>query len=194
MLVDPATTMTWTDGALKPVGTDSSLKTWQGDQWKTGGGTTWGWYSYDKGLNLVYYGTGNPSTWNPSQRPGDNRWSMTIMARDLDTGQARWVYQMTPVDEWDFDGVNEMILADINVKGKPTKALVHFDRNGFGYTLDRTNGALLVAEKFDPKVNWATHVDMRSGRPQVVAKYSTAQNGADVNTKGVCPAALGSKD
>jgi PQQ-dependent dehydrogenase (methanol/ethanol family) len=194
MLVDPATTMTWTDGALKPVGTDSSLKTWQGDQWKTGGGTTWGWYSYDKGLNLVYYGTGNPSTWNPSQRPGDNRWSMTIMARDLDTGQARWVYQMTPFDEWDFDGVNEMILADINVKGKPTKALVHFDRNGFGYTLDRTNGALLVAEKFDPKVNWATHVDMRSGRPQVVAKYSTAQNGADVNTKGVCPAALGSKD
>jgi PQQ-dependent dehydrogenase (methanol/ethanol family) len=194
MLIDPAKTMTWTDGALKPVGTDSSLNTWKGDQWKIGGGTTWGWYSYDKGLNLIYYGTGNPSTWNPAQRPGDNRWSMTIMARDLDTGQARWVYQMTPYDEWDFDGVNEMILADINVKGKPTKAVVHFDRNGFGYTLDRATGALLVAEKFDPKVNWATHVDMKTGRPQVVARYSTAQNGADVNTKGVCPAALGSKD
>jgi PQQ-dependent dehydrogenase (methanol/ethanol family) len=194
MLIDPARTMTWTDGALKPVGADSSLKTWKGDQWKIGGGTTWGWYSYDKGLNLVYYGTGNPSTWNPAQRPGDNRWSMTIMARDLDTGEARWVYQMTPYDEWDFDGVNEMILADINVKGKPTKAIVHFDRNGFGYTLDRVTGALLVAEKFDPKVNWATHVDMKTGRPQVVARYSTAQNGADVNTKGVCPAALGSKD
>jgi PQQ-dependent dehydrogenase (methanol/ethanol family) len=194
MLIDPAKTVTWTDGALKPVGKDSSIKTWQGDQWKTGGGTTWGWYSYDKGLNLVFYGTGNPSTWNPAQRPGDNRWSMTIMARDLDTGMAKWVYQMTPYDEWDFDGVNEMILADIDVKGKPTKALVHFDRNGFGYTLDRATGALLVAEKYDPTVNWATNVDMKTGRPQVVKKYSTAQNGPEVNTKGVCPAALGSKD
>jgi PQQ-dependent dehydrogenase (methanol/ethanol family) len=194
MLIDPDQTMTWTDGALKPVGKNSSLKTWQGDQWKTGGGTTWGWYSYDKALNLLYYGTGNPSTWNPSQRPGDNRWSMTIMARDVDTGKAKWVFQMTPFDQWDFDGINEMILADINVKGKPTKALVHFDRNGFGYTLDRTNGALLVAEKFDPAVNWATHVDMKTGRPEVVKKYSTAANGPDVDTKGVCPAALGSKD
>jgi len=194
MLIDPAKTMTWTDGALKPVGADSSLKTWKGDQWKNGGGTTWGWYSYDKALNLLFYGTGNPSTWNPSQRPGDNRWSMTIMARDVDTGMAKWVFQMTPFDEWDFDGINEMILADINVKGKPTKALVHFDRNGFGYTLDRTTGALLVAEKFDPAVNWATNVDMKTGRPQVVKKYSTAQNGPDVDTKGVCPAALGSKD
>ena len=194
MLIDPDRTMTWTDGQLKPVGADSSLKTWKGDQWKIGGGTTWGWYSYDKALNLVYYGTGNPSTWNPAQRPGDNKWSMTIMARDLDTGQAKWVYQMTPYDEWDFDGINEMILADINVKGKPTKALVHFDRNGFGYTLDRTTGALLVAEKYDPRVNWATHVDMKTGRPQVVKQYSTAQGGPDVNTKGVCPAALGSKD
>jgi PQQ-dependent dehydrogenase (methanol/ethanol family) len=194
MLIDPAKTVTWTDGALKPVGKDSSLKTWKGDQWKTGGGTTWGWYSYDKAANLVYYGTGNPSTWNPAQRPGDNKWSMTIFARDLDTGVAKWVYQMTPFDEWDFDGINEMILADINVKGKPTKALVHFDRNGFGYTLDRISGALLVAEKFDPKVNWATHVDMKTGRPQVVAKYSTAKGGPDVNTKGICPAALGSKD
>jgi PQQ-dependent dehydrogenase (methanol/ethanol family) len=194
MLIDPAKTTTWTDGAVKPVGPDSSLKTWRGDQWKIGGGTTWGWYSYDKALNLMYYGTGNPSTWNPAQRPGDNKWSMTIFARDVDTGVAKWVYQMTPYDEWDFDGINEMILADIDVHGKPTKALVHFDRNGFAYTLDRTNGALLVAEKYDPKVNWATHVDMKSGRPQVVSKYSTAQNGADVNTKGVCPAALGSKD
>ena len=194
MLMDPDKTMTWADGTLKPVGKDSSLSTWQGDQWKTGGGTTWGWYSYDKALNLLYYGTGNPSTWNPAQRPGDNRWSMTIFARDVDTGMAKWAYQMTPYDEWDFDGVNEMVLADINVKGKPTKALVHFDRNGFGYTLDRTNGALLVAEKYDPSVNWATGVDMKTGRPITVAKYSTARNGADVNTKGICPAALGSKD
>jgi PQQ-dependent dehydrogenase (methanol/ethanol family) len=194
MLMDPEKTMTWADGGLKPVGKDSSIKTWQGDQWKTGGGTTWGWYSYDKATNMVYYGTGNPSTWNPAQRPGDNKWSMTIFARDLDTGVAKWAYQMTPYDEWDFDGINEMILADIPVKGKQTKALVHFDRNGFAYTMDRTTGALLVAEKYDPKVNWATHVDMRTGRPQVVKQYSTAQNGPDVNTKGVCPAALGSKD
>ncbi|MBN8441602.1 MAG: methanol/ethanol family PQQ-dependent dehydrogenase [Thauera sp.] len=194
MLIDPDKTMTWTDGKMAPVGKDSSLKTWKGDQWKIGGGTTWGWYSYDKATNTVYYGTGNPSTWNPSQRPGDNKWSMTIFARDLNTGMAKWAYQMTPHDEWDFDGINEMILADIDVKGKPTKALVHFDRNGFGYTLDRVTGELLVAEKYDPKVNWATHVDMKTGRPQVVTKYSTAAAGPDVNVKGICPAALGSKD
>jgi PQQ-dependent dehydrogenase (methanol/ethanol family) len=141
-----------------------------------------------------YYGSGNPSTWNPAQRPGDNKWSMTIWARDVDTGQAKWVYQMTPWDQWDYDGINEMILADINVKGKPTKALVHFDRNGFGYTLDRTNGALLVAEKYDPKVNWATHVDMKTGRPEVVKQYAPGENGVDHNNKGICPAALGSKD
>jgi len=195
LLVDPQKT---TEHG-KPIGTDSSLKTWQGDQWKIGGGCTWGWISYDPQLNLIYYGSGNPSTWNPKQRPGDNKWSMTIFARDADTGMARWVYQMTPHDEWDFDGVNEMILADVDVGGTTHKALVHFDRNGFGYTLDRTNGALLVAEKFDPKVNWATKVDMDKnsktyGRPLVVAQYSTEQNGEDVNSKGICPAALGSKD
>jgi len=190
ILFDPAKTT----NMGKPVGKDSSLSTWQGDQWKTGGGATWGWYSYDPKLNLIYYGSGNPSTWNPAQRPGDNKWSMTIFARDPDTGVAKWVYQMTPHDEWDYDGINEMILADIPVKGKPTKALVHFDRNGFGYTLDRTNGALLVAEKYDPAVNWATHVDMATGRPEVVSQYSTQAGGPDHNTKGVCPAALGSKD
>ncbi|NDP59909.1 MAG: methanol/ethanol family PQQ-dependent dehydrogenase [Oxalobacteraceae bacterium] len=194
MLMDPAKTMTWTNGKMAPVGKDSSLKTWSGDQWKIGGGTTWGWYSYDAATNLLYYGTGNPSTWNPSQRPGDNKWSMTIFARDLDTGKAKWVYQMTPHDEWDYDGVNEMILADIKVAGKPRKTLVHLDRNGFGYTLDRVTGELLVAEKFDPKVNWATHIDMKTGRPAVVDKYSTSLGGEDVNIKGICPAALGSKD
>jgi PQQ-dependent dehydrogenase (methanol/ethanol family) len=183
----------------KPVGASSGTNTWQGDQWKIGGGTTWGWYSYDPALNLMYYGTGNPSTWNPKQRPGDNRWSMTIFARDVDTGQARWVYQMTPHDEWDYDGINEMILADINVGGQAKKALVHFDRNGLAYTLDRTNGELLVAEKYDPVVNWTTGVDMNKnsptyGRPAVVKAFSTDQQGEDVNTKNICPAALGTKD
>jgi len=195
MLIDPEKTTE----LGKPVGADSSLKTWQGDQWKTGGGCTWGWYSYDPQLNLVYYGTGNPSTWNPKQRPGDNKWSMTIFARDVDTGMAKWVYQMTPHDEWDYDGVNEMILVDQPINNQPRKLLVHFDRNGIGYTLDRTNGELLVAEKFDPAVNWVSKVDMDKssktyGRPLVVAQYSTEHSGEDVNTKGVCPAALGTKD
>jgi lanthanide-dependent methanol dehydrogenase len=183
----------------KAVGKDSGTATWEGEQWKIGGGTTWGWYSYDPDLNLIYYGSGNPSTWNPKQRPGDNRWSMTIFARDPDTGKAKWVYQMTPHDEWDFDGINEMILADIKVKGQDRKALVHFDRNGLGYTLDRDTGELLVAEKYDPAVNWTTGVDMDKnspnfGRPAVVAKYSTDKNGEDVNSTGICPAALGTKD
>jgi lanthanide-dependent methanol dehydrogenase len=183
----------------KPVGPNSGTNTWQGEQWKIGGGTTWGWYSYDPELNLMYYGSGNPSTWNPKQRPGDNRWSMTVFARDVDTGMTKWVYQMTPHDEWDYDGVNEMILADQQIGGQTRKTLVHFDRNGLGYTLDRTNGELLVADKFDPKINWTTGVDMNKasptyGRPAVVPQYSTEHNGEDVNSKGVCPAALGSKD
>jgi lanthanide-dependent methanol dehydrogenase len=195
LLVDPEKTTE----LGKPIGKDSSLKTWQGDQWKTGGGCTWGWISYDPQLNLLYYGSGNPSTWNPKQRPGDNKWSMTIFARDPDTGMARWVYQMTPHDEWDYDGVNEMILADQNIGGTNRRILVHFDRNGFGYTLDRATGELLVAEKYDPTVNWATKVDMDKnsrtyGRPQVVPQYSTEHQGQDVNTKGICPAALGTKD
>ncbi|MER8443304.1 methanol/ethanol family PQQ-dependent dehydrogenase [Mesorhizobium sp. M1066] len=184
----------------KPVGKDSGTNTWEGEQWKTGGGTTWGWYSYDPKLNLVYYGTGNPSTWNPVQRPGDNRWSMTIMARDADTGVAKWLYQMTPHDEWDYDGINEMILVDgMEVNGAKHDVLVHFDRNGFAYTMDRATGDLLVAKKYDPAVNWATEVVMdpkseQYGRPQVVAKYSTQQNGEDTNSTGICPAALGTKD
>src|ERR1700738_4264784 len=192
-LIDPVKTT-----ALgKPVGPDSSTSTWQSDQWKIGGGATWGWYSYDPELNLVYYGSGNPSTWNPVQRPGDNRWSMSIWARDLDSGAVKWIYQMTPHDEWDFDGVNEMILTDQAIGGTPRKLLTHFDRNGLGYTLDRTNGELLVAEKYDPKVNWTSGVDMNKssptyGRPKVVPQYSTET--PDVNHKGICPAALGTKD
>ncbi|MBQ0749438.1 MAG: methanol/ethanol family PQQ-dependent dehydrogenase, partial [Roseovarius sp.] len=183
----------------KPVGPDSGTNTWEGDQWKIGGGSTWGWYSYDAELDLFYYGTGNPSTWNPAQRPGDNRWSMTIMARDPDDGKAKWLYQMTPHDEWDYDGVNEMILTDQEVDGKMRKLLTHPDRNGLAYTLDRETGELLVAEKFDPVVNWTTGVDMDPasetyGRPAVVAEYSTEQNGEDVNSTGICPAALGTKD
>ena len=195
ILVDPEKTTS----LGKPVGKDSSLKTWQGDQWKIGGGCTWGWISYDPQLNLVYYGSGNPSTWNPMQRPGDNKWSMTIWARNPDNGVAKWVYQMTPHDEWDYDGVNEMILTDQQINGTVRKLLTHFDRNGLGYTLDRETGELLVAQKFDPAVNWTTGVDMNKNspnyaRPAVVSKYSTQAGGEDHNTTGICPAALGSKD
>jgi PQQ-dependent dehydrogenase (methanol/ethanol family) len=195
IMVDPVSTTE----LGKPVGKDSSLKTWQGDQWKIGGGCTWGWLSYDPSLNLVYYGSGNPSTWNPKQRPGDNKWSMTVFARNPDTGMARWVYQMTPHDEWDYDGVNEMILSDQNVGGTERKLLTHFDRNGLAYTMDRATGELLVAEKYDPKVNWTSGVDMNKssptyGRPKVLDQYSTEKGGEDKNTKGICPAALGTKD
>ncbi len=190
MLIDPEKTT----HLGKPVGKDSSLKTWQGDQWKTGGGCTWGWFSYDPEQNAMFYGTGNPSTWNPVQRPGDNKWSMTIFSRDIDTGMAKWAYQMTPHDEWDYDGVNEMILVDQEIKGQKRKTLVHFDRNGFAYTMDRENGRLLVAEKYDPAVNWASHVDMQTGRPQVQREFSTAAAGEDKNVQNICPAALGTKD
>jgi PQQ-dependent dehydrogenase (methanol/ethanol family) len=194
-LVDPVKTT----HLGKPVGPNSGTNTWQGEQWKIGGGTTWGWYSYDPELNLMYYGSGNPSTWNPKQRPGDNRWSMAIWARDVDTGQTKWVYQMTPHDEWDFDGVNEMILTDQTIGGTARKLLTHFDRNGLGYTLDRVTGELLVAEKYDPKVNWTSGVDMNKnsptyGRPAVLKTASTDQAGEDVNVKNICPAALGTKD
>jgi alcohol dehydrogenase (cytochrome c)/methanol dehydrogenase (cytochrome c) subunit 1 len=165
-------------------------KTWPGDFWKIGGGTTWGWYSYDPDLNLFYYSTGNPGTWNPTPRKGDNKWSMTIFARDPDTGMAKWGYQMTPWDAWDYDGINEHVLVDVTIDGKPVKALVHFDRNGFGYTLDRTNGKLLVAEKF-VATNWAHRIDKQTGRPVEDPEKRTKQ-GAD--TKNICPGAMGGKD
>jgi lanthanide-dependent methanol dehydrogenase len=190
----------------KPVGKDSSLKTWTGEQWKIGGGSTWGWYAWDPDLKLFYYGTANPSTWNPVQRAGpdgkpiDQKWTMSIIARNPETGMAAWAYQMTPFDEWDYDGINEMILVDdMDVKGSKHNVLVHFDRNGFGYTLDRKTGIPLVAEKYDPAVNWSTGVDLDPksetyGRPAVVASKSTFQQGQDVNTTNICPAALGTKD
>ena len=107
---------------------------------------------------------------------------------------AKWVYQMTPHDQWDFDGVNEMILADLKMDGKEVPALVHFDRNGFGYTMNRVTGELLVAQKFDPNVNWASKVDMKD-RPADRRREIRARGyRPDVDVKDICPAALGSKD
>jgi len=167
-------------------GKDLGVSTWEGNEWQRGGGTTWGWYSYDPELNLMYYSSGNPGSWNPDQRPGDNKWSMTIFARNPETGEAKWVYQMTPHDAWDYDGVNENILFDKDGK----KLLGHFDRNGFGYTVDRTNGKVLVANPYGP-VNWATKIDLTTGRP---VEDPSKRTNAKGNTAGICPAAIGFKD
>jgi lanthanide-dependent methanol dehydrogenase len=167
-------------------GKDLGVSTWQGDEWQRGGGTTWGWYSYDPESNTFYHSTGNPGTWNPDQRPGDNKWSMTIFARDGANGNVKWAYQMTPHDAWDYDGVNENVLFDKNGK----KLLAHFDRNGFGYTLDRTTGKVLVANPYGP-VNWAKSIDLTTGRP---VEDPTKRTTAKGNVEGICPAAIGFKD
>jgi PQQ-dependent dehydrogenase (methanol/ethanol family) len=201
ILVDPEETMS----LGKPVGKNSSLNTWNGDQWKIGGGPTWGYMAYDPDLNLIYYGTGNPSTWNPVQRAGpdgkpiDQKWSMTMFARDVDTGVAKWAYQMTPFDQWDYDGINEPISAKLDIEGRKRKTATHFDRNGFAYTWDRATGELLVAEKFDPQVNWSSGIDLDKssptyGRPKLVKKYEPFKTGMDDATKGICPSALGAKN
>lgn len=189
ILFNPKTTI---NGATqKPVGKGSSLKSWKGDEWKVGGGTTWGWYSYDPKLNLMYYGTGNPGTWDPSQRPGDNRWSCSIVARNPDTGVAKWVYQMTPHDGWDYDGVNEMVLVPEKVNGKTVPSLVHFDRNGFAYVLDRADGKLLAAHKYDPSVNWASKISMKTDEP---VKDPAKMTKAGKKVTDICPASQGDKD
>jgi glucose dehydrogenase len=159
------------------AGKDLGINTYVGDEWKRGGGAAWGWYAYDPALHMVYYGTGNPGLWSPQFRCAepltqencnsgkfDNKWSMSIFARNVDTGEASWVYQMTPFDQWDYDGINEVVLVDMNVDGKMRKTLVHFDRNGFAYVLDRTDGTLLRANKY-VTTNWAEKIDMKTGRP-----------------------------
>jgi PQQ-dependent dehydrogenase (methanol/ethanol family) len=171
-------------------GKDLGLTSWRGDQWKIGGSASWGWVSYDPDLDLVYFGTSNPGVWNPDMRPGDNLWSTTIWARSPETGRAKWAYQMTPHDMWDYDGTNENILADLTFDGRVRKVLVHFDRNGFAYTIDRTSGEVLVAKPFKP-VNWASSVDLTTGRPVLNADKATHQGRL---TNGICPSSSGAKD
>jgi alcohol dehydrogenase (cytochrome c) len=171
-------------------GTNVGMTSWPGDTWKRGGGVSWGWVSFDPALNLVYYGTSNPGPWNEGMRLGDNKWTCTIIARDADTGMVRWVYQVTPHDMWDYDGVNENILVDLTVKGTPRKALVHFDRNGFAYTLDRATGEVLVAEPF-VHTNWAKGIDLKTGRPIVNAEKMTGEGKL---VKNICPSLEGGKN
>jgi PQQ-dependent dehydrogenase (methanol/ethanol family) len=171
-------------------GKDLALTSWPADTWKQGGGAVWGWLSYDPELNLVYYGTSNPGPWNEGVRKGDNKWTCSIMARDADTGELRWAFQVTPHDMWDYDTVNENILVDLPLGGTTRKALVHFDRNGYGYTLDRTTGEVLVAQPF-VQMNWSTGVDLKTGRPNVSPDKVTAEG---KNVKDICPSLEGGKN
>ena len=186
------------------AGKNLGTATYPEDEWKRGGGAMWGWYSYDPELKLVYASSGNPGLWSPQYRCGaspvtqqdcnsgkwDNKFSMSIFARKVDTGEVVWVYQMTPFDQWDYDGINENMLEDLNVDGKPRKVLMHFDRNGFAYMLDRTDGTLLRANKF-VTVNWAEKVDTKTGRPVKVPEHSPLK--VHENTQA-CPSAMGGKD
>jgi alcohol dehydrogenase (cytochrome c) len=174
----------------KDRGTNLGSTTWPGTMWQQGGATSWAWFTYDPGLNLLYYGTGNPGVWNPDMRPGDNKWGSAIIARNPDTGQAVWAYQVTPHDGWDFDAVNESIVADLSIGGVTRKVIVHFNKNGFAYTLDRATGEVLVAQKFG-NVTWADHIDLGTGLPAVNPGMEPHQG---VINNNQCPSPLGVKD
>lgn len=171
-------------------GKDLGVSTWPGKAWQQGGGNVWGWISYDPKLDLVYYGTANPGPWNPEQRPGDNKWTSGIFARDADTGQARWFYQMSPHDMHDYDGVNENILIDASFKGKPRQLLIHPDRNGYFYLIDRNNGEVLSAEPF-VHITTSNGVDLKTG----ALKYNPAKLPRIKETvRDICPTSPGGKD
>jgi lanthanide-dependent methanol dehydrogenase len=171
-------------------GQDLGVKTWPPDAWQQGGGTVWGWISYDPDLNLIYYGTGNPGPWNSDQRPGDNKWTAGIFARDLDSGEARWFYQFSPHDLFDWDGVNEQILLDMEWNGQPRKVLVRPERNGYLYVIDRVNGEVLSAEPFGT-INATSGVDLKTGRLQYVEAKKPQMNKV---VRDICPTASGAKD
>jgi PQQ-dependent dehydrogenase (methanol/ethanol family) len=171
-------------------GPNQSVGSWPGETWKQGGAAVWGWLSYDPELNLVYHGTSNPGPWNGPQRPGDNKWAAAIIARDADTGDMVWAFQPTPHDLWDYDAVNENILADLPLGGRVRKALVHFDRNGFAYTMDRATGEVLLAKAYVP-MNWSTGVDARTGKPTLNPEKVTGQGKKVTN---ICPSLEGGKN
>ncbi len=171
-------------------GKDLGKTTWPAGMWKTGAGAVWGWVSYDPETNTIYYGTSNPGPRVPSQRPGYNLWTSAVFARDATTGMAKWAYQFTPHDQWDYDGVNENLLLDLTFDGKPRKVLVHFDRNAFAYTIDRTTGEVLSAAPFAYQ-NWSHGIDLKTGMPKVVAEMQPKPN---VKLSNVCPPDIGGKD
>ena len=148
-----------------PAPGEKGSDTWpKGDAYLHGGGSTWITGSYDPDLDLVYWGTGNAGPWNAQKRPGDNLYTCSLLALKPETGEVAWYYQFTPNDMYDYDAVWEPILADITVDGQPRKVVMQFNRNGFLYVLDRTNGKLLAANPYE-KVNWASGIDLKTGRP-----------------------------
>jgi len=171
-------------------GKDLGVTSWLPDQWKIGGGTVWGWISYDAELDLIYYGTGNPGPWNPEIRPGDNKWTCGIFARKPDTGEAIWAYQWSPHDEYDYDGVNENVLLDLPINGQIRKTLVRPERNGHMYVMDRATGQVLSAEPF-AHVTVTRGIDLQTGKPNVVEEKKT---GFGRVVRDICPAAPGAKD
>jgi PQQ-dependent dehydrogenase (methanol/ethanol family) len=172
--------------------------TWKGDSWRTGGAVPWFIGSYDPELNLVYWGTSNPSPWNAAMRGPDtheygemtNLYSASMLAINPDDGQIQWHYQTTPYDAWDYDGVNEPILGEVNVNGEETPVMMKADRNGFFYVINRTNGKLVSAEKF-VRTDWAERIDLESGRPVEDPAYRlTSTNSVDA----VWPSFIGGKN
>jgi lanthanide-dependent methanol dehydrogenase len=180
-------------GVFKPFydkGTDLGLSSWPGDAWRRAGVPVWGWFSYDPALDLVYYGTGNAAPYNPEQRAGDNKWASSVLARRPEDGALVWAYQFTPHENWDYDANAEMILADLEIAGRRRPVLVHFDKNGFAYTIDRATGEVLVARPFT-SVTWARSVDLVTGRPVVdTTKLTGASRG---NIQDICPSLEGGK-
>jgi lanthanide-dependent methanol dehydrogenase len=172
-------------------GEEVARRSWPSDAWLHGGAPVWGWLSYDADLDLFYYGSGNPAPYNAEQRPGDNKWATSVLARAPGDGTLRWAYQFTPADNWDYDSVQEMILVEVTIAGRTRKVLVHFDKNGFAYTIDRATGEVLVAEPY-VAVTWARRVDLTTGRPDV---DSTKLTGASKrNTTDICPTLEGGKN
>lgn len=175
-------------GDRKP---ELGTSTWPPDQWKMGGGTVWGWVSYDPETNMIFYGTGNPGVWNADQRSGDNKWSCAIVARDADTGQARWIDQIGPHDEWDYDEVMENIAVDMNWGGRMRRLLLHPARDGFMIVLDRDTGEMLSAKSFVDSTNWATGYDLKTGRPIENPEKKTHLG---ETIRNICPSSTGAKE
>jgi lanthanide-dependent methanol dehydrogenase len=171
-------------------GQDLGVKSWPPDAWKIGGGGVWGWISYDPQLNLIYYGTANPGPWNSETRPGDNKFTAGIFARDPDTGEAIWFYQYNPHDLFDYDGVNENLLLDLPINGQTRKVLVHPDRNGYMYVLDRATGQVLSAAAYE-YITTSRGVDLNTGLIQY-NEETKPRLGSVV--RNICPTAPGAKD
>ena len=171
-------------------GKDLGVTSWPAEHWKIGGGTVWGWISYDPELNLIFYGTANPSPWNSNQRPGDNLWTTTIFARDADTGEAKWALPLNPHDLWDYDEINESLVIDLTIDGSVRKVLLHPGRNGYMYVIDRQTGKIISADAYD-HITSTKGVDLKTGRPiENTEKHPTLGK----NVEDICPASPGAKD